>query len=53
MTDSFRKKLVKKLGTAAVMTSPAPEFASDKWFAKGSPELVVFPKSTEETAFGL
>jgi glycolate oxidase len=53
MTDSFRKKLVKKLGTAAVMTSPAPEFASDKWFAKGSPELVVFPKSTEETSFVL
>jgi glycolate oxidase len=35
------------------MTSPAPEFASDKWFAKGSPELVVFPKSTEETSFVL
>ena len=53
MTDSFRKKLIKKLGVAAVMTSPAPEFASDKWFAKGSPELVVFPKSTEETSFVL
>ena len=51
MTDAFRKKLIKKLGAAAVMTSPAPEFASDKWFAKGSPELVVFPKSTEETSF--
>lgn len=53
MTDAFRKKLIKKLGTAAVMTSPAPEFASDKWFAKGSPELVVFPKSTEDTSFVL
>jgi len=53
MTDAFRKKLFKKLGAAAVMTSPAPEFASDKWFAKGSPELVVFPKSTEETSFVL
>ena len=35
------------------MCPPAPEFASDKWFAKGTPELVVFPKSTEDTAFVL
>jgi len=35
------------------MCPPAPEFASDKWFAKGTPALVVFPKSTEETAFVL
>ena len=53
MTVSLRKKLIKKLGADSVMTSPAPEFASDKWFAKGTPDLVVFPKSTEETAFVL
>ena len=53
MTTALSKKLVKKLGADSVMTSPAPEFASDKWFAKGTPDLVVFPKSTEETAFVL
>jgi glycolate oxidase len=51
MSAALRKKLIKKLGAGSVMTSPSPEFASDKWFAKGSPELVVFPKSTEETSF--
>jgi glycolate oxidase len=51
MSDPLHRKLIKKLGAAAVMSSPAPEFASDKWFAKGAPELVVFPKSTEETSF--
>jgi glycolate oxidase len=53
MSAALRKKLIKKLGAGSVMTAPAPEFASDKWFAKGTPELVVFPKSTEETAFVL
>jgi glycolate oxidase len=53
MSEALRKKLVKKLGAAAVMSPPAPEFASDKWFAKGTPSIVVFPKSTEETAFVL
>ena len=51
MSAALRKKLIKKLGAGSVMTAPAPEFASDKWFAKGTPELVVFPKSTEETSF--
>lgn len=53
MSESLRRKFVKKLGADAVITSPAPEFASDKWFAKGNPDLVVFPKSTEETSFVL
>ncbi|MFM8983444.1 MAG: FAD-binding oxidoreductase, partial [Spartobacteria bacterium] len=53
MSDALRKKLIKKLGADSVMTTPAPEFASDKWFAKGTPELVVFPKTTEETSFVL
>lgn len=53
MSLALQKKLIKKLGADSVMTSPAPEFASDKWFAKGTPELVVFPKSTKETAFVL
>jgi glycolate oxidase len=53
MSETLRKKFVKKLGASSVMFPPAPEFASDKWFAKGTPALVVFPKSTEETAFVL
>lgn len=27
------------------------EYASDKWFARGAPDAVVFPKSTEEVSF--
>lgn len=53
MSEVLRKKLYKKLGAHSVMSPPSPEFHSDKWFAKGTPELVVFPKSTEETAFVL
>lgn len=53
MSPALLKKLRAKLGAKAVLTSPAQEYRSDKWFATGDPDIVVFPKSTEETAFVL
>lgn len=45
------KKIRAKLGAATVITDPGAEYSSDKWFARGVPDAVVFPSSTEETAF--
>jgi glycolate oxidase len=53
MTPAFKKNLIQKLGSDSVLTSPEPNYCSDKWFAKGTPDLVVFPKNTEQTAFVL
>ncbi len=51
MTNPLLKKLVKKLGADAVATSPAPEYSGDKWFAKATPDAVVFPSTTAEVSF--
>lgn len=51
MSPNLVKRLRDKLGADAVCTSPDPIFRSDKWFAAGQPDAVVFPKSTKETAF--
>jgi len=53
MTPALLKKLRAKLGANSISTSPSPEYRSDKWFAAGEPDAVVFPESTEETAFVL
>ncbi len=53
MTKTFLKKLTGKLGVSALQTSPAPEYSGDKWFAKTSPDAVVFPATTEEVSFVL
>jgi glycolate oxidase len=53
MNPALVRKLRKKLGAARVLENPPAEFASDRWFASRAPELVVFPGSTEETAFTL
>lgn len=50
MSTALIKKLRAKLGSTAVCSSPDPVYRSDKWFAAGEPDLVVFPKNTEETA---
>ena len=51
MSPKAINKIRAKLGAASVITDPGPEYASDKWFAKGVPAAVVFPSTTEETAF--
>ena len=51
MTNPLVKKLLKKLGADAVATSPAPEYSGDKWFAKATPDAVVFPSTTTEVSF--
>ena len=53
MSPALVRKLVKKLGAAAIQTNPAPEFAGDKWFAHTPPDLAVFPKSAAEVSFVL
>ena len=53
MNPALVRKLRKKLGARRVLENPPAEFASDKWFASRAPELVVFPGTTEETAFVL
>lgn len=51
MSPALVRTLIKKLGSAAVRTDPAPEFAGDKWFARTPPDLAVFPKSATEVSF--
>lgn len=53
MTPALLKKLQKRLGKSAVQTSPAPEFAGDKWFAQEMPDVVVFPSNTDGVSFVL
>ncbi len=53
MSPALLKKLRAKLGAQAVLTSPDPVYRSDKWFTCADPDAVVFPKTTEETAFVL
>jgi glycolate oxidase len=51
MTKALIKKLIKKLGSDAVQTSPAPEYFGDKWFARTAPDAVVFPSTTAEVSY--
>ena len=51
MTGALIKKLRRKLGAGAVSTAPALEYSGDKWFAKASPDAVVFPSSTAEVSW--
>jgi glycolate oxidase len=53
MNAALLRKLRKKLGTDRVLDDAPALYASDKWFAKGTPAAVVFPANTEETAFVL
>ena len=51
ISPALLRKLVKKLGPAAVQTDPAPEYYGDKWFARTPPDVAVFPKSTADVSF--
>jgi len=51
MTPQLLRKLARKLGADAVQTSPPPEYSGDKWFARETPDCVVFPRSAEEVSF--
>ena len=53
MKPALLRKLRQKLGASRVLENPPPEYSSDKWFASREPDVVVFPGSTEETAFVL
>jgi FAD/FMN-containing dehydrogenase len=53
MNASLIRKFRKKLGADRVLEDAPAVYASDKWFAKGTPTAVVFPSNTEETAFVL
>ena len=53
MNAALVRKIRKKLGTDRVVEGAPAVYASDKWFAKGTPAAVVFPATTEETAFVL
>lgn len=53
MNAPLIKKFRKKLGDDRVLEAAPSVYASDKWFAKGTPGAVVFPANTEETAFVL
>lgn len=50
--SGLRKKLRRALGSSAVVTDPAAlaELAGDKWFARGIPDVGVFPRSAEEVS---
>ena len=51
MTTALLNKLRARLGRDAVLTDPPEKYASDKWFAKEIPDVVVLPASTAEVAF--
>lgn len=51
MNPALIKKLRKKLGATSVIMPASAEYASDKWFARGAPDVVVFPTCTEEVSF--
>jgi glycolate oxidase len=53
MSAALLRKFQKKLGAERVLKDAPPLYASDKWFTKGTPSVVVFPANTEETAFVL
>ena len=53
MNAALLRKFRKKLGADRVLDDAPAVYASDKWFAKGTPAAVVFPANTEETAFVL
>ncbi len=53
MNTALIAKIRKKLGAASVPAAPPPGYASDKWFAQATPDAVVFPSTTQETAFVL
>ena len=50
MNAALLRKLRKKLGADRVLDDAPAVYASDKWFAKGTPAAVVFPANTEETS---
>ncbi|MEI6278579.1 MAG: FAD-linked oxidase C-terminal domain-containing protein [Verrucomicrobiae bacterium] len=51
MTSALLNKLRRKLGADAVQTSPGAEYSGDKWFAKATPDAVVFPSTTDEVSW--
>ncbi|MEI8294170.1 MAG: FAD-linked oxidase C-terminal domain-containing protein [bacterium] len=53
MKSTLVQKFRKKLGADRVLTEAPAVYSSDKWFAKGTPDAVVFPSNTEETSFVL
>ncbi len=53
MNPALIRRLTRKLGSDAVVLSPAPEYSGDKWFSKNPPDLLVFPTSTAEVSFVL
>lgn len=50
--SGLRKKLQRALGASAVVADPSvlAGLAGDKWFARGLPDLGVFPRSAEEVS---